>query len=46
MEKSDFVTEKKGIIDKRRKMKGWESKIDFLHKNIRVCLSVQIKDPP
>lgn len=46
--------EKKWLCDRkegdtrqeRRKMKGWESKIDFLHKNIRVCVSVQIKDPP
>lgn len=49
--KFDFVTEKKGIRDKREeKRRGGRSSsqglIDFLQKNIRVCLSTQIKGPP
>lgn len=49
--KFDFVTEKKGIQDKREgKRRGGRASsqglIDFLQKNIRVCLSTQIKGPP
>lgn len=47
----DFGTEKKGILDKREgKRRGGRASshglIDFLQKNIRVCLSAQIKGPP
>lgn len=47
----DSVTEKKGILDKREeKLRGGRASsqglIDRLQKNIRVCLSAQIKGLP